>query len=134
GTAHGACRLLCRLERQETHRAGPGWHGCLRECGCAPGALCHRWRGIRQGELSRYRRAVQTAIGGTRPQEARGAAPEDPAAHARAGDVCPAVRAGLAQRRWPTGGRIRLWADSPVLLHWSLRGHPAERVTEESTP
>src|SRR5439155_20965966 len=72
----------------------------------------------------------QTAGAGTGPPEARGAPAPDPAADARAGAVCPALRARVAQWRWPACGRSGFWIDSPFLLHRPLCGDQVARAIE----
>src|SRR5439155_1070189 len=64
-------------------------------------------RHVRLRRLSRHRRTLPRAGLGARSKEARGDLAQDPAAHARQGDLRAALRARVPQRLWTAGGGIR---------------------------
>ena len=83
--------LIAALKEKKLTGLTSSGSGTLGNAATRLGALCRELGGICQDQLPRYRRAVQTAIGGTGPQETRGAAASNPAARARARHVRPAL-------------------------------------------
>ncbi len=107
-------------------RTWPTRRLALRQRGDPAGELRRHRRGLRIRRLPGHRLALQGPGGRARPQEARGPASQDPAAHAREGHAHPDLGAGLHQR--PRAARAGVGArphPRPRLLG-ALRGREAQ--------